>query len=152
MAIRVEQTKTPLSEADIAAFEQRTGLRLPPQYRDWLLQHNGGTPKPAGFRYRHETGPYTDSCVAWFQNIGPHRYENLEGTIRVFRDPQEMRVPDDLLPFARDPGGNLICIGLYGENEGKVYFWDHEEETVPPSYRNCHLVADSFDEFINGLH
>jgi hypothetical protein len=35
---------------------------------------------------------------------------------------------------------------------GKVFFWDHEAETNPPSYANCHLIADSFNEFIETLH
>jgi hypothetical protein len=45
-----------------------------------------------------------------------------------------------------------ICLSFGGPDEGKVYFWDHEEEPPQPSYANCHLIAGSFDEFIAGLH
>ena len=56
------------------------------------------------------------------------------------------------MPIARDPGGNQILLAFAGPNEGKVYFWDHEEEPAMPNYSNCHLIADSFREFIEGLH
>src|SRR5262249_36153400 len=36
----------PLTLADIAAFEREVGLELPPEYRGFLLQSNGGTPDP----------------------------------------------------------------------------------------------------------
>ena len=152
MVVTMLEMKATLKEQDIGEFERRTGLKFPPQYRAWLLRYNGGRPEPKGFRYKYESGPYTDSCVAWFFNLGDAKYERLEGELRVYKNPDDKRLPDELIPFARDPFGNLICISMCGENQGKVYFWDHEEEDTPPSYRNCHLIADSFDEFIAALH
>ena len=29
---------------------------------------------------------------------------------------------------------------------------DPDEESGKPTYENCHLIADSFEEFIEGLH
>lgn len=64
------------------------------------------------------------------------------------------RIPDNFLPIGDDFGGNIICISIRGNNFGKIYFWDHEEDTYEgeyPSYENVHLVADSFDGFVNLL-
>lgn len=65
------------------------------------------------------------------------------------------RVPAGFLPIARDPGGNLICLALEGENANKVFFWDHEneyEEGEEVGYKNTNLIASSFEEFLASLH
>jgi hypothetical protein len=64
------------------------------------------------------------------------------------------RVPADLLPIGRDPGGNLICISITGPNQGKIYFWDHEEEVEegqPPGYDNVYFVAGSLPALLASL-
>lgn len=67
----------------------------------------------------------------------------------------EARVPDPMVPIAHDPGGNLVCISVTGEDAGKVYFCDHEGEYANGQRNrtesNVHLVADSFTEFITSL-
>jgi cell wall assembly regulator SMI1 len=146
----MKDTKQPLTPADLEAVEQRLGIRLPDDYRAWLLKHNGGRPKPAGFKYKLETGPYTDGVVAWFLGLhdGPH--ENFERDCRWWKG--QHRLPENLFPIADDPFGNLICMSFGGADKGKIYFWDHEEEGPEPSYDNCHLIADSLQEFLEGLH
>jgi hypothetical protein len=76
--IEVYDAEAPIEEADFDALEKRLGVRFPRQYRNWLLKHNGGQPVPGGFRFKHETGPYTDSVVAWFFALYEGDYENLE--------------------------------------------------------------------------
>ena len=70
------------------------------------------------------------------------------------------RIHSDLLPIGEDPGGNIICLGLKSKRRGKVYFWDHEREEMPPDdappdwepgYSNVSFVANSFDEFFFSL-
>jgi len=62
------------------------------------------------------------------------------------------RIPRDMIPIARDSFGNQICIGVSGPRCGYVYFWDHEnEDEDEPTYRNMHLVAKSFQEFLAQL-
>jgi hypothetical protein len=63
------------------------------------------------------------------------------------------RIPKKLFPIANDPFGNLICVSLTGEDCGAVYFWDHENEPddEDTEFRNIHLIADSWEEFIDGL-
>jgi hypothetical protein len=64
------------------------------------------------------------------------------------------RVPNTLLPVARDPGGNLLCLQLSEQDYGKVYFWDHEDEVAEgetPGFDNVYFVAASFDELLNNL-
>jgi hypothetical protein len=60
-------------------------------------------------------------------------------------------LPAELTPIADDSGGNLICIAVDRPNSGAVYYWDHEEEGEAAPYSNVHVLADSFDEFLNSL-
>lgn len=54
-----------------------------------------------------------------------------------------------MLPFGYDPGGWHFCLCMDDINEGKIYInrWtDHLPED------QFLKIADSFEEFINGLH
>jgi hypothetical protein len=64
-------------------------------------------------------------------------------------------MPDELIPIANASCGDKICMSVIGDNYGKVYFWDHEQEAYEgeePDYSNVHLIANSFTDFINSLY
>jgi hypothetical protein len=75
------------------------------------------------------------------------------------------RMPDMIIPIGDDGMGNQICLGIGGDERGKVYYWDHENEwdeqqymedygvPMPPEmkFQNVYLVAESFEDFIRGL-
>lgn len=138
----------PITEADLGRVETRLGISLPVPYRRFLLQHNGGRPNPAAFRFA--PGAYGDSAVNMFFPINPDEYYDLLNQAEVYRN----RVPSHILPIADDPGGNLVCIAASGPDAGKIYFWDHEREVEDgevPAARNLSLVAPSFDRFVDAL-
>jgi hypothetical protein len=71
-----------------------------------------------------------------------------------------------MIPIAGDGGAGQICLGIKGDDLGKVFYWDManeplDEETYLEDYgepmpaeakrQNVHLVADSFDEFLDQL-
>jgi hypothetical protein len=50
----------------------------------------------------------------------------------------------------------LICKSCGSSDAGKIYFWDHEKEvdymrSDDTDYSNRYLMADNFDEFLDGL-
>jgi hypothetical protein len=55
----------------------------------------------------------------------------------------------EYLPIGIIPGG-ILCIGLKGENRGRIFAWDREEDFEEPE-RNLSLVALSFDAFMKSL-
>ena len=148
--MKFEECEAPISEERLAEAEREIGFALPPPYRAHLLRHNGGRPEPCGFRFVLEGEEPEDAMVAWFFAIhdGPH--ERLLEEREAYRN----RIPTDTLAIARDPGGNLILLGIEGPNAGKIFFWIREEESdedEAPDYRNVGWVADGFDEWIASL-
>lgn len=102
-----------------------------------------------------EKGKISKSSVDWFLAIYEGEYDNLRSCITMYKI-DDKRMPSNMLPIAHDPGGNLICISCAGDDFGRVYFWDHENEVnygkaSDQDYSNLYLVADNFRGFIEGL-
>ena len=103
-----------LSEANIAAAEKTLGVHFPPDYRRFLLAHNGGVPEPPYFG---------KEVVHYFFSIAVRqKISNLVERARI-RAPD---LPKGVIPIATDPFGNAICLAAGRKNRGKVYFWEHE--------------------------
>lgn len=147
MLPRMKDVKMPLTYADVDAFEKRQNVTLPRQYREWLLRFNGGRPVPGEFSL-----PGRDSLegVAWFFAIHDGEHNNLDTECRYWRITTG-RLPSTLIPIAGDGSGSLICVSIGEADLGKVYFWDHEAETEPPTTANLDPVANSFNAFVEML-
>ncbi len=138
-----------INEQNLNEVERQLGIELPDDYRNFLLSHNGGSPKLNIF-------PIAGDIIG---NRGMlNRFlciqEGDDDDMRVYVQTYQDRVPLNLLPIAYDPGGNLICLSVDGLDKGKVYFWTHEEECEEgesPSYNNIYFVANSFNDLINSL-
>ncbi|AZZ95517.1 SMI1/KNR4 family protein [Hahella sp. KA22] len=131
----------------IEELEKRFSVKFPLQYLDYLKEYNGGHPEPDGFLFKDESD---GSIVDRFFGVDVEEHSDLEHYFSVYRT----RIPNYMFPIGRDPGGNLILIGVLGDKVGKIYFWDHEEEAdgFPPDMSNIHFLADDLDEFLNGLY
>ena len=124
------------------------GVDLPSDFREFLLEYNGGTPNPNEFVCSQGV-PEGNSCVRHFYKV--RGKGSIEWDLRHFSD----GMPPDLLGIGCDPFGKRICIGLKGERRGSVFFWDHEGYELLGSDEPIHDVyrlADSFAEFLEGLH
>jgi hypothetical protein len=143
--IRVDSSSGKLDESSLAGLEERLGYRLPTEYREFLLQHNGGKPEP---NILIEADGRARVGVTKFL-AGGHADCELLATRLQYRE----RVPSDLLPVALAEGGNLICLGVFGRRENGVYFWDHEGESggKKPSNRNISPIAKNFTVFLDDL-
>ena len=96
MLLEMEETKRATTNEELDELESRLKIVLPADYRNWLLKYNGGRPDPARFRYKNETGPYTDGTVAWFLAVYEGEYSNFEFTFRKFKVRQR-RLPENLV-------------------------------------------------------
>jgi hypothetical protein len=135
----------------IADFETRRAVVLPPEYKAFLLNSNGGWPTPNVFEIPHFHGQGSELGSFYGIHDGP-KGKRLDRALEVYDE----RIPADLIPIAYDAGGNAVCIGWKGERAGKIYFWDHEDEIDENGclrYDDCDvfLLADSLQEFLDSL-
>jgi ankyrin repeat protein len=135
--MRVVAAGKPVALEDLRAFEQRLGVQLPIDYRDFLLRNDGGMPSPS--LVRGEDGSTTS--IGLFLAI-----VDVEDALRT-------RAPDDcvangMLPVAESGGGDYFYLLL----DGGVYYWDHD---VAPfdQFRHTDLprVASSFGDLLDRL-
>lgn len=144
----MKNTGPHITENEVIALEKMIGKNLPIGFREFLIKYNGGRPTESAFTFREGNKDEEDS-IHMFHSIG---YEisghDFAWNIKTYR----FRIPVDLLPIACDPFGNQICIQLGKVGDSSIYFWDHDKEHTPPTYRNVIKIADSFEQFLNDLY
>lgn len=137
-----------LDDKTLNNFEKEFQIRLPDEYRQFIIKYNGGYPEPDGFKFMNKS---KGSSVDRFLGLVDDEYEDIRKYIQKYKD----RIPTNLIPIAYDPGSNLVCISVSGEDFGSVYFWEHElefDEGQKPDYSNVTIIANNFNEFLNGLY
>lgn len=133
----------PLAEEGLAGIERFLGMRLPVEYRAFLLRYNGGKPVKTEFPIKS----HAEGCIDLELFFGVTREkdaDNLESNYRTHRS----TLGKDLLPIARTPANDLLALGLTGDKRDHVVFYDVIEED--PKAR-LHDVADSFAAFMASL-
>ncbi|MBP7253631.1 MAG: SMI1/KNR4 family protein [Alphaproteobacteria bacterium] len=150
----VNDKQPPAPESELLAFEKALGARLPDDYREFLIECNGGF--LGGMLWFVGPTPTGEKADAGVHHIGGFRQESYFSLIKI-RSCYEGRIPDALLWIMDDPFGNAICLGLQGESRGRVYFWDHENEPEGnwdgkvDSGGDLQILANTFTEFVAGL-
>lgn len=132
-----------VGEPQIISMENDLGLSLPESYKSFILEHNGGLPARCLF----DIPGRGQSSVVFYGIQTDEAHNDLSKAFFAYKD----RLPEDTLPIGFDPGGNLVCLVLGGEEEGKIYFWDHEVENTPPSLEKMWCLANSFEAFLRSL-
>ena len=122
-------------------FEQNLGTRLPHDYREFLIKHNGGKPTPNAYDIPN------NGSSGLHHSYGLHEHNHAD--LREIKKTYCNRISDDLLPIFDDAFGNEICIGIGKENYNKVFFWMHDK---PLGEDNFVKISDSFSEFLNKLY
>jgi hypothetical protein len=140
----------PIPERFITALEQGWHIKLPRDYKEFLVKINGGKPQKKLFTLKDKSN---SSLLSGLFGISDEEDYNV-----LIRYPIMLmdRIPTNTFPIADDQCGNLILLSIRGQDYGKVYFWDHEREVgtdhgVVADYSNLTLIADSFNEFVNNL-
>jgi hypothetical protein len=137
----------PLSPNQLDDFEKRNFMHLPSDYRNFLLQNNGGRPVPSFFWIK----PYEDGTGVYqfygLHNGPPHL------CIATYVNDERFGIPNLILPIGDDGIGNSLCLGVSSSNQGKIFFLDHE--VYPYHISNSSLglfkISDSFSEFLCSL-
>jgi SMI1/KNR4 family protein SUKH-1 len=135
----------PLADRDVAAFEHKYKVVLPPAYRRFLLDTNGGRPERDLFPIEGLYGnPYGRVHIFFGLNDSDESF-NLDWKMKIFAG----RVPSHLLPIAKTEGADLICISLHSKREGAIFYWDGYAQ---PGEDNLYFLASDFDRFVASLY
>ena len=138
----------PLSEDDIQSFEKEAGVSLPGSYKAFLLKYDGGQPSPDAFPIEGmPKNPYGIIQVLFGIHCDREEAYTLKSNYNIFRQD----TPRNLFPIGCTPNGDSICLSLSGQDAGSVLFWDYYAPHSPSTYDNVYKIANSFDEFIQGL-
>ena len=139
MAVTYRERRSPASELLLERLERRVGCALPADYRSYLAEQDGG-----------ELSDNTEAIREVFGLGEVSEFASMWHELEVYAD----RVPYWLLPVASDQFGNLFAVSLRDEDNGSVWFWDHEEEAdegEPPTEANIKLMAPDWPTFLRSL-
>lgn len=139
MAVTYQIRLEPAPPERLAELERRIGRPLPAAYREHLLQQDGG-----------RLSENNDAAKIVF-GVG-----NVPDWASMWRklDTYAGRVPGWLLPAASDEYGNLFAVSVRDDDEGSVWFWDHEaeaDEGEPPTEENLEYRAKDWPTFLAQL-
>jgi hypothetical protein len=138
MSIELREPRPPVSTEELAAAENELsalGRSIPPSYRQFLAEQDGGRPLADLYDFEQD-GHETTSRVKVFLGVGPDPDGDLVGTAGL-----NMDLPERMLAIAPDPLGNKLCM----RDTGSIVFWDHEEEELSE-------VAPDLPTFLAGLY
>jgi hypothetical protein len=152
--VRIRDSAAPVSAAQLAQIESSLDLRLPADYRSFLLRANGGVPDPNGFRYTvvdEEEGTRRRHKARITRFYPATELKAPGGEVKSSWTGNQGAVwwgfPDWLLPIAIVEDaleGGLLCIAVKGKRQGRIYYWPEQEIGED----TLHGVADSFDSFL----
>ena len=129
-----------VAEADLRRVEERLGVQLPEDYRQAVLEV--GLPRP--------TIAILDAIVD--RQLDLHDLADFYSPTEIIEETiswREIGMPEQLIAFASDGGGNKFCFDANQLKNGSadgyaIWFFDHDFGTVDQ-------VAASFDAWIDAF-
>ncbi|MEK4077564.1 SMI1/KNR4 family protein [Paenibacillus sp. FSL R5-0486] len=141
----IYNTNEKIKLKNIEEFEAKYDVVLPVQYRDFLLEYNGGNVKPNVFKISDDEGETALNTL-----YGLDINESYDELSSVF-DSLYGEIPNEFISIGDDSGGNQICLGTSEEYAGKIYIFLHDIEPTE-KISNMFLISDSFDSFLDSLY
>ncbi len=147
MSFEISDTGTPLTEKQVERVERELDVKLPEDYRNFLLRHNGGRPRPDFFAIMgHKTllsgrveqlfgvgRPAKESNVDW-------HYKNLIG-----------QLPNYHFPIAAANDGDMVTLSL-GKLDADGSTIGSAPNIMSRGDNEAYFVAGSFDKFLASLY
>ena len=142
---RIVDTSKSVTEADLQELEQVFNIKLPLSIKSHYLIYNGGFPEKSLFIDKDGDEYSVDYFIEVKHNSGNDLFE----TLRLLHDPEVM--PLWLIPFGYEAGGNLFCMSTRVEDNGVIYYYNHEFEYGDDPENHVTYLSPSLLEFINSL-
>jgi len=140
----LQDSYDPIAEPDLAEFEAEIHVRLPEQYRSFLLAHNGGN-FPVEVANSSDSRDLSRTAVRDLYGLLTGDAYDLALTYRITKGD----IPAGLLPIGSDLCNYHVCIKLDGDDRGSI--WSHVGDDVPSNVAGWARVAVSFLHFVDSL-
>jgi len=152
--LQMSKSDPKVSSSDLALLEDEIGHVLPESFKVFYLTHNGGVADRDWWDSGDEYEPVRVKkfkAVAASGALDAAETKYLNGCYAVMTS--KGVIPETLLPFAIDDGGNFFCLDLIDSN---VCFYATDSFGSDNSYATNHAkayrwLASSFDAFVEGL-
>jgi hypothetical protein len=149
----MERRGPQVTDSQIRAFEQSYGHPLPDDYRQFLLDVNGGGPDIANCEF--DLGVV--NRLFSLDDID----DDDERDLATRANDERASLPSrDLLFIGHDDGGNSLLLALAGDHRGEVWYMLTDDDARPEDAnprvlwhdrRDMRKVADSFEQFMRAL-
>ena len=135
-----------VKEEEIFKLEEEIGFTLPNDYKEFLINFNGGVPE---VKYSTFKLNELEENIGLQVLYGLNLEENLD--LREWYEEYEDDLLDDCLIIGHGIGFGFIVLVNSPEVSG-VYFWDNSFELENSSEdENIYKISDTFKEFIQEL-
>ena len=131
---------------DLDRIEQKFHVKIPAEVREHCLAYNGGYPEKPVFTDKNGD----EYSVDLFIPVRDGRKRPMEETLRLLRADDGF-IPDWLIPFAEEDGGNLFCFSVRESDFGAIYYYNHEFEYGEDPEEHLTCLAESITVFINSM-
>jgi cell wall assembly regulator SMI1 len=132
---------SPASDEKVQKAERELGVRLPADFLAIAKTHQGAMPEPECFDLP-KGGRGSIKYLLHFEE--EPFYSNIVSRGEPVRDV----LPEKVIPFAEDGGGNLLCFDYRNSDETpEILFWHHEGNMPFP----LQTIASSFTDLIERL-
>ena len=122
----------------IESVEHSWQITLPDDYKQVALKYDGGYPNPNHFKVGEKLEIF-NNLISLDENECDNIYEILEDL--------QNRLGDQLIPFAEDGFGNVLCFDYSADKS--VVFWNHEKNY--DEFKEAAFVCSSFSSLIESL-
>ena len=134
------------NKEDLDRIEQKFHVKIPAEVREHCLAYNGGYPEKPVFTDKNGD----EYSVDLFIPVRDGRKRPMEETLRLLRADDGV-IPDWLIPFAEEDGGNLFCFSVRESDFGAIYYYNHEFEYGEDPEEHVTCLAESITVFINSM-
>ena len=124
--------KIDLDKDALATISSKYNVIIPEDLTKLLEKANAATPSKTKFMVKVD-----EKILGAILSFNPDETE-----ADSFGSAMSIGFEKNIIPFGIDPFGNYIC---YQANDGKIVFFDHEEDSLT-------LIADSLSEFLDMLY
>lgn len=136
---KILESKQPISLNDIKYIENKYKFSMPEDIKKHYLKYNGGYPEKS--MYTADDGE--EFIVEWFIPVKREDGRNdLDSVLGILRE--DNTIPNWLIPFADEAGGDLYCYSLRENELGAIYYWSHE-------FDNTVYITKSLETFLNNM-